>query len=224
MHNRKYGAVDGIAGTFCIDTVDSASGLLLIAPFVRRYCLVERYAATIPYGGSAVGGETYGLFARARHLTLSGRDGRPAVSVADPITRLSQQKGGFDANAYVSGNIGMEILRQFNVTFDYYRQQIIFEKNRRYGAREIFSLAGWRLHKEGKQWSVAAVFPGGSAARAGIRKGDILLALNGKNVSQWEGASLRELFIRSKIGDKVTVRVRSGETQRTVILTLRDAL
>jgi hypothetical protein len=37
------------------------------------------------------------------------------------ITRISLQDGGYDADRYVSGNIEMGILKQFNVTFDYAR-------------------------------------------------------------------------------------------------------
>ncbi len=121
------GAVDGIAGVFAVDTGDNGS-LLLIAPFVKRYGLVQRYGATIAYAGSAVGGATHGLMTRVGSFALFGADGRPAVEVHSLKTRLSQQKGGFDADRYVSGNIGIGILQQFNLIFDYSRQQIIFEK------------------------------------------------------------------------------------------------
>ena len=52
------GSVDGVAGLFTIDTGDSGS-LLLIAPFARRYDLVTRYQADIPYSGRAVGGDPW---------------------------------------------------------------------------------------------------------------------------------------------------------------------
>lgn len=125
------GAVDGIAGVFTVDTGDNGS-LLLIAPFVNRYSLVEQYKATVSYGGSAVGGATHGLMTHVGTLALFGPDGRPAAEAYNPATRLSQQKGGFDADRYVSGNIGLGILKQFNLIFDYSRQQIILEKNQNY--------------------------------------------------------------------------------------------
>ncbi len=126
-----YGAVDGIAGVFTIDTGDNGS-LLLIAPFVKRYGLVGRYKATDSYGGSAVGGATHGLMTHVGTVALFGPDGRPAVEAYNPSTRLSQQKSGFDADRYVSGNIGLGILKQFNLIFDYSRQRIILEKNQSY--------------------------------------------------------------------------------------------
>ena len=123
--------------------------MLLIAPFVRRYGLTEHYGATIPYGGHAVGGATHGLMTRAGSLTLLGADGRPALQVHDPVTRLSLQKGGFDADRYVSGNVGIEILKQYNLIFDYSRQQIIFEKNRNYGKKDVYNRTGLQLKRNG---------------------------------------------------------------------------
>ena len=119
--------MDGVAGVFTVDTGDSGS-LLLIAPFARRYGFAKRYHATIPYGGTAIAA-THGVYARAGDVALNGPDGRPVIQVSRPVTRISQQQGGFDANRYVSANIGIGILRQFNVTFDYPRQRIIFERN-----------------------------------------------------------------------------------------------
>ncbi len=58
------GSIDGIAGLFAIDTGDSGS-LLLIAPFARRYDLVERYHADLSYGGTAMM-RTRGVWARKR--------------------------------------------------------------------------------------------------------------------------------------------------------------
>lgn len=121
------GAVDGIAGEFTIDTGDNGS-LLLIAPFVKRYDLVSRYKAVTPYGGTAVGGATHGLLTHTNDFTFFGADGRPAAEAHNSLTRLSQQKGGFDADRYVSGNVGIGILKQFNLIFDYSRQRIILER------------------------------------------------------------------------------------------------
>lgn len=216
------GAVDGIAGTFCIDTGDNGS-LLLIAPFVRRYSLVEQYGATLPYGGSAVGGATYGLMTRTGRLTLFGPDGRPAVAAALPLTRLSQQQGGFDADAYVSGNVGIGILRQFNLIFDYRRQRIIFEKNQSYGRKDIFNRVGLRLKRHDQHWQIIAVLPGSPAAAAGIRDSDIVLTINGETPAQLNEDQRAALWI-GDVGSRVLILVQSGQVQRHLILKLRDIL
>ena len=54
------GSIDGIAGLLTLDTGDGGS-LLLIAPFARRYGLVDRYHADLPYDGKAVRRNARGL-------------------------------------------------------------------------------------------------------------------------------------------------------------------
>ena len=153
-----YGSVDGIAGVFTIDTGANGS-LLLIAPFARRYGLVERYHAVIPYGGIALTA-THGVVCRVGEVTLDGRDGRTAVRVSQPLARISLQRGGYDADRYVSGNIEMGILKQFNVTFDYARQQIILERSHFYGQPDIFNRSGMGLKRDDPAgWKVTAVMP-----------------------------------------------------------------
>ena len=64
---------------------------------------------------------TRGVWARRRVHTVAfdGPDGRAVLSVHEPVTRISLQTSGFDANREVSANIGLGILQQFNLTFDY---------------------------------------------------------------------------------------------------------
>ena len=216
------GSVDGIAGVFTIDTGD-ADSLLLIAPFVKRYALVERYGATIPYGGSAVGGATYGLMTRTSGLALFGGDGRPAVEVHDPLTRLSQQKGGFDADRYVSGNVGIGILSQFNLIFDYSRQRIIFERNRNYGKKDVYNRTGLQLKQDGAGWDVINTVPASPAAEMGIKPGDKIVAINGKDASRLTSDELYTLF-RQEVGTKIAFAIQSTPGLHTVTLSLKDVL
>ena len=216
------GSIDGIAGVFTIDTGDNAS-LLLIAPFVKRHGLVERYRATIPYGGSAVGGATYGLMARTGVLNLFGADGRPAVEVRDLLTRLSQQKRGFDANRYVSGNVGIDVLRQFNLTFDYSRQQIIFEKNQSYGRRAVYNRTGLQLKANGPAWDVIDVVPGSPAAELGIKAEESVVSIDGQDAGKLTRYQMKTLFTK-ETDSKIVLVLRAGTKQRTVTLLLRDVL
>jgi hypothetical protein len=216
-----YGAVDGIAGAFTVDTGANGS-LLLIAPFARRYSLAERYHAVIPYGGKAVTA-THGVYCRVGEVTLNGPDGRPAVRVSRPITRISQQQGGYDADRYVSGNIEIGILKQFNVTFDYARQRLILEPNRFYGQLDVFNRSGMRLENNSPGWRVASIFPGGPAERAGIHQGDIIVAIEKKPGKTFDGAAIHDIMV-GPVGSTVRLTVRSSTATRHVKLTLRDVL
>jgi hypothetical protein len=215
------GSVDGIAGMFAVDTGDDGS-LLLIAPFARRYGLAQRYHATLPYGGSSVGA-TSGLWARAGEVALNGPDGRPLIHVTQPITRISQQQSGFDANRYVSGNLGVGILKQFNLTFDYPHQRILMEPSHFLGLPDVFDRSGMRLKSQGSGWRVETVYPDGAAGRAGIEVGDTLLALDGKERPQLDREALRTLFTAAT-GTRISVRIRRGSEERTMTITLSDVL
>jgi hypothetical protein len=68
-----------------------------------------------------------GHVSASRTVSFDGPDGRPLAVVHAPVTRISLQHSGFDANRNVSANIGLGILKQFNLTFDYARQRIILE-------------------------------------------------------------------------------------------------
>jgi hypothetical protein len=217
-----YGAVDAISGVFCIDTGDNGS-LLLIAPFARRYRLAERYHATLPYGGVAITA-THGVLGRVGEVELDGADGRPVVRATRPITRISQQQGGFDADRYVSGNIGVGILKQYNLTFDYSRQVIFLEKNRNYGAPDIFTRGGVHLEAAaGGGWRVDEVYPGGPAASLGIKTGEVITRINGTPAGRFDRAAVRDVFVQPE-GTKVGLEIQSGGVTRPVTLTLRDVL
>jgi len=216
-----FGAVDGIAAAMAVDTGDNGS-LLLIAPFARRYGLAQRYHATIPYAGSSVG-VTGGVWARAGELTLNGADGRPLLRVDKPITRISTQQSGFDANRYVSANLGMGVLKQFNLTFDYARQRIILEPNHLHGLPDVFNRSGLRLDADGAGWKVTQVIPGGPGDRAGVREGDHVATIDGRPRAQLDRAAVKAKFV-GPVGTQVELRVVREGAESTRTLTLADVL
>jgi S1-C subfamily serine protease len=67
---------------------------------------------------------------------------------------------------------------------------------------------------------VIAVVPNSPAAAAGVRAGDVLVALNGYPLARLDRAQINEATKASS----VTYTVRSGSSERTVTLPLRDVL
>lgn len=66
--------------------------------------------------------------------------------------------------------------------------------------------------------STPAVTPGGPAAKAGLKDGDIVLSIDGRKVTS---ADMLIVTIRSKaVGDRVRLLVRSGGSERTVEMVL----
>ncbi|WP_231854233.1 aspartyl protease family protein [Gluconacetobacter diazotrophicus] len=218
-----FGSIDGIAGRFAVDTGDNGS-LLLIAPFARRYHLAERYQANLPYSGSAVS-TTHGVWARRRVHTVAfdGPDGRPVADVHDPVTRISLQHSGFDANRDVSGNIGLGILRQFNLTFDYARQRIILEPNHLYGKKDVFNRAGLRLTEDGHAWTVSVVYAGGPADTAGIHVGDTVDTLNGHTAASLRPEDIWSL-LTGPTGSTLDFAISTAHGEKHVRIVLRNII
>lgn len=71
--------------------------------------------------------------------------------------------------------------------------------------------------REQHPWDVA-VLPGGPAHKAGICENDIIIAFNGKKIT--EKNALIDFLEQSKIGDTVTLRVLSGTKERAVDILL----
>ena len=215
------GSVDGIAGRLNIDTGDGGS-LLLIAPFARRYDLARRYQADLPYAGRAVGA-TKGVWARKRVATVSidGPDRRPLVQAHDPVTRISLQQSGYDANRDVSANIGIGILEQFNLTFDYPRQRIIFEPNHLYGQHDVFNRAGFRVARGAAGWTVSTVYQGGPAEQAGVKQGDVVSAIDDRPADTMD---LDAIWAKLKGPDGALLRLRLASAPQEVTIRLHDML
>ena len=74
---------------------------------------------------------------------------------------------------------------------------------------------------------VAHVLPGGPAARAGVRDGDVLRAVDGEDFTDWRkrirGGGTAGRF-EGKAGTKLRITVRRGEKEMTLVVTLEDIL
>ncbi len=65
---------------------------------------------------------------------------------------------------------------------------------------------------------VAAVLSGSPAEKAGIVRGDIILSADGKDIST--GAELQSAVLAHKTGDTLSLKIKHGDTEKTVSVTL----
>ncbi len=75
-------------------------------------------------------------------------------------------------------------------------------------------------YKEGEGVYVTDVPADGAAAAAGIKKGDVVTKINGKEVTT--GPELQEQVTRYKPGDKISLTYLRGGKENTVTLTLKN--
>ena len=121
----------------------------------------------------------------------------------------------------MSANIGLGILRQFNLTFDYPRQRLILEPNHFFGQRDIFNRTGFRLARDGSAWKITTVYPDSPAAAAGLEPGDRVEAIDGRRADEIDEDQLATV-LKGPVGSGVTVDAVSGAATRQVRLILRD--
>ena len=208
--------LDGVSGKFGIDT-GARSSLLVYGPFAEENRLKEKYGARLEgVTGWGFGGPVRSLLARAKELRIGD------VVVHDLVVRLSTQKAGLTTSSAMAGLIGPDVLSQFDLTVDYSRNQVIFEKNKNYGRRDSYDRAGMWMGQEGQHFTVVDVVAGGPAADAGIKTGDTILAIDGVPTRKLVLPDVREHIRREVVGKEMTLQLESNGKRRTVTVILRD--
>lgn len=212
------GALDGIPGTFWIDT-GSRGSLQIESAFAEKHGLVQRYRARLnAVTGWGIGGAARALLARAGRLTLG-----EGVVVERPVIDISVHEGGGPANQYIAGNVGGAILKQFVVTFDYTKQRVLFARSAVAAALEPYDRSGlWLNLGKGGGFEVMDVVPDGPGAKAGIRVGDRVVAVDGTPAFGLSLSELRERLRTGPVGTRVRLSVESLGKRRDVTVFLAD--
>ena len=208
------GSVDGFKGLFDIDTASRGS-LSLTAQFVQRNGFVARFGASREIvSGAGVDGHARSLLARAGQFRIG------TLEIAKPVVALSMAANPEVSETDLAGNVGFGILRQFNITFDYANRMLFFEKNDTFGKPDTFDRSGLWLERAESGYEIVDVVQDGPAAAAGLRVGDMVVAVNGK---PWSAVPLDafRLALRGAPGSKIRLKIDGG---RECVVTLRDLI
>ncbi|KRE96621.1 signaling protein [Frateuria sp. Soil773] len=205
-------SVDGKRGVFGIDTGNS--GFTLLFPqWVEREGLLAHYAKGYPQTTGGVGGAFLSHIAHMRSMQLGD------AAVGNPLAQLTRADAGATGNPTEAGNIGQDVLSRFNVHFDYRRQTMTLLPRKPLPPRR-FATAGLRAAKadarHADRFEVSWVVPGGPAAEAGLRKGDEIVAVDGKPVRamgsdafrQASNAQAEDTVLELKLADGRNLRIR----------------
>lgn len=210
------GEIDGVSGKFGLDT-GARSSLLLFGPFTDKNNLRTKYAPKVEgITGWGIGGPVRSQVTRVKVLKLG------LVEAYNVVTRLPLQKSGDLTTSKMSGIVGADVLKQFNIIFDYSRRRIIFEKNRNYGAPDTFDRAGMWMGQIGKNFEVLDVIAGSPAAEAGLRVGDKIVAVDGQSTDKLLLPAVRLKLKTDPPQKRVRLLVESGGERREITVTLRD--
>ncbi|HEV8629459.1 MAG TPA: aspartyl protease family protein [Thermoanaerobaculia bacterium] len=166
-----------IATTLMVDT-GAGTSLILNTPFVARHRLLARAGTVVDEETGSIGGGHSSLAsARARELRLG-----PFV-LARPIVSLGKPTASFGADHPWDGIVGGGVLSRFQVTFDYPRRRLLLVPNACFAAPFRQDALAMLLVDAPEGARVAALRPRGQADRAGLRSGDVIVAITGRSAS-----------------------------------------
>jgi hypothetical protein len=114
------------------------------------------------------------------------------------------------------GVLGAALLNRFRVTFDYSRKQMILEPTEMLGVSFDYDLAGVTVVPDGKGFKVGTVQQGTLGGDAGLKVGDVILAMDEQPVASMSLLQVRQMFRQD--GGRHTVEVQRGRDRFLVQL------
>jgi predicted aspartyl protease len=205
-----------LRGRFLVDTGAGLS-LALNTPFVERHDLLQRAGRSFEATSTSLSGSgNHGVESRVAGFRVFG------TSFREVPAQLSRVTTGVKSMSAFAGILGNEVLRRFDMTFDYKRREVWVQRTERIDEpfRVDCSGLGLELTEDMASVRVHSVVAGSPAETAGVRSGDELLALNGESVS---GSPLAKLRDRLRLaGETVDVALWRGGAVVQTELRLRD--
>jgi hypothetical protein len=214
------GSYDGIPAKFQIDT-GARSALTLTGPFVAANGLRDKAGKGVDaVDGWGVGGASRTHTVRGGILKIGS-----GIEVDHPVTGFGADKAGAFADPTNSGNIGGGILKRFVVTFDY-AHNVMYLKPISGPIADLDTydrFGGWfNIDQDG--YKLFAVTAGGPADQAGLKVGDVIVAIDGKHATPEGLPVVRQDFRNEPAGKPVKLTVlRDGKTSDLTV-TLREQI
>ena len=213
------GLIDDLPARFDIDT-GSRAEVDITSPYVARQGLRGRYQPGIrAITGWGVGGAAHSYVVRMPSLTLG------SVKVPSVVSGLSEAKAGSFSDPSYDGNIGSGLLKRFVVTFDYSHQAMYLKPlDPQPADAGAFDRSGMWINAKDGGFEVEQVSPGGPAEQAGLLKGDVITAINGKSFRAEQLSDARTMLKTLPAGSDAELSIRRGGEQRTIRVRLRDLI
>ena len=198
------------------------STLLLTEPFVHAQRLDSAFPTRVENPlGAGMGGPTRYAFALAPLLEVA--TSQTPLRLPEALVGLSV--GGTLRSAQYDGLLGADFLARYRVTFDYARRVMYLQPRVRTLPRAELDMSGLYLvsDRAARRIIVEEVRLRSPAQAAGVRAGDVLVALDGRPVRELSLAEVRSV-LRSQDGRVVRLVFMRGNGAREVALTLRRVI
>ncbi|MGA8532818.1 MAG: aspartyl protease family protein [Candidatus Tumulicola sp.] len=208
--------IDGIPSECTIDT-GARDTLTLFGPYLAAHPEVRpAKLSEIGVNGFGFGGPALGRLGRLREFEIGG------MQLNDLVADYTTQTQGALAAPFIAANIGGNLLRRFDITFDYGKQTMALVPNPTFNDPDRYERVGLFLINKGGKITVVDARPGTPGADAGIAPGDVISTIDGAPTEMMSLEGVRATFYQPA-GTVVRLGVTTKDgTQRTVAVTLRD--
>jgi predicted aspartyl protease len=199
-------------GDFFVDS-GARAAFDLNSPFVNDNGIIAKLGKNYQYAVMGIGGEEIAHYKGIAKSLSFGESQFTNVPLG-----LSQASQGIQSNKKVDGIFGNELLKKYNITYDYNGKSLYFEKNSLFDVPFQIDASGidFQLDDKLDRILIHQVHPNTPAAAAGIEIDADLIEINGKNATGFTFPQLREIL--SKDGTSVLLKViQSGEIQEITI-------
>lgn len=207
-----------ISGDFGLDTGFSGT-IMLNTPLVKKNRIASKIGRCIKLDYIGVSGiKNQCLAGRLKQVRLG-----KAVFRNVPVLLNQAERGALSWKSS-SGIIGNSILKRFNIIFNFRKWELILEPSHSYYNDFRVNCSGIRLSLDKNKTRVFVydVIENSPAAKAGIRKGDEILSINGRNAKNPDLSQIREILTKEGRVVKITVKNRYGT--RTVSFMLEELI
>ncbi len=194
--------------------------LAFARPFIEKNGLLDVVKSLTPNllktAMRGVGGESLMYIGRVQSLTVG------PYSFEKPVAGFCLAEGGTLARSDIDGLLGAEILRRFRVIFDYPHHRMILEPATGLDEAFEYDMSGLEIRAvapELKSFTVRRVHQGTPAAESGVRVGDSIIVINGRQVQELTLPEIRECL--RVLGRETRLTIRRGKEQKEVVFVLR---
>lgn len=176
-----------IEGNFLVD-MGARDGLVLnsslAAKLNLRSVIADAKKKVLDAGG--VGGSRTDYLFRAKGVSVGG------FEIADMNAIYSGNTMGAMADDSYDGLIGNALLERFDVVFDFAKGEIWLRPNKNFSAEKRYD-SGVTLTPQEDCWVVNGLVEGGNGDKAGLRRGDVVMTINGLTPKQIDGRLLKRM-------------------------------
>ncbi len=192
------GEQESYSGRFLLD---SGAGLAvsLNTPFVKEASLLEKISPNYEYPGKALGNESMEYVGSMNELSFLDE------TLNDIPTRMSTTIEGVSGYGQIHGLIGLEVLKRFQLVFNYRGSVMYAKKNDGFSEPFYENKHGLNIIKRKGYFLVNQVIPKSAGEVAKFKQGDQIISVDGKkNLSHDDFES----YVNSK--KEVTLEVKRG--------------